>query len=282
MNAVFASIGRMVGRSIPSSRIRGWILRQYYPFVRGKQILKQSGGINYSLDLDEYIDVSVSLGIFEVPVQKALAAYCKPGMVVIDIGANIGAHALPMSQMVLPGGRVYGFEPTKYAYDKLTKNVSLNPQLPIQVFRVALSDHEAESQEIHFRSSWCTNGNRKDTPCTVDFIRLDDWADFHKVDARIAVIKMDVDGNEFPIIAGGEKVILRDRPIFVMEAVGPHFTREDQNPIGWLWKHGWSFFTLDRRHRFSSVEEIGSALPDNDPLMTKSINILAIHEKESA
>jgi FkbM family methyltransferase len=280
MSLVLTRFGRMVGRAIPSSSIRGWILRRYYRLVQGRQVVKEWGGIRYALDLDEGIDVSVSLGIFEVAVQTALAEYCKPGMRVIDIGANIGAHALPMSRLVQPHGIVYAFEPTQYAYDKLAKNVALNLGLPIKTFRVALSDHEEQDREIHFRSSWCTDGGRKDEPCRVDFVRLDDWGLTNSIGGPISLIKMDVDGNEFPIIAGGANLIIRDRPVFVMEAVGPHFDHDEANPFRWLWMHGWRFFTLDRKHRYSSVEEVGSLLPRNDPQMTKSINVLAIHEEK--
>lgn len=51
----------------------------------------------------------------------------------LDIGANIGSHTLPLAQMVGPSGRVYSFEPTDYAFGKQRRNLSLNPELSKRV-----------------------------------------------------------------------------------------------------------------------------------------------------
>ena len=281
MNEIIIRTGKFIGRIAPSSSMRGWILRRYYPFVRGKRVLKTVDGINYSLDLDEVIDVSVSLGIYELAVRRCLARYCKPGMAVLDIGANIGAHALPMAKLVSPAGMVYAFEPSSYAHRKLAENIALNPGLPVAAFRVALSDHDAGNQEINFRSSWRTDGGRKDEPCRVDFIRLDRWMEVYGTNNPIKVIKMDVDGNEYEVIAGGSDTILRDRPVFVMEVVSPHFEKDERNPVRWLWEQGWRFRSLDGRQQFRSIEEIRGLLPENDPQMTRSINVLGIHREQS-
>ncbi len=280
MNKIFIRVAKFIGRMITSSNVRGWILRCYYPLVRGKKVLRTINGINYALDLDEIIDVSVSLGIFEVDVQRCLSRFCKPGMAVLDIGANIGAHALSMGQFVSPAGMVYAFEPTSYAHKKLVENIALNPKLPVMAFRMALSDHDEENQEINFRSSWCTNGGRKDEPCYIDYIRLDHWMEIYGSNCPIKVIKMDVDGNEFPIIIGGAGAILQNCPIFIMEAVGLHFENDARNPILWLWEHGWRFSTLDGKRKFQSIEEMSSLLPRNDLQMTKSINVLGIHQEQ--
>src|SRR5207245_5289961 len=50
----------------------------------------------------------------------------KPGQVVLDIGANIGAHTVPMAQLVGPSGRVLAFEPQRIPFYSLCANVVLN------------------------------------------------------------------------------------------------------------------------------------------------------------
>src|SRR6202166_717331 len=40
-----------------------------------------------------------------------VARWLRPGMTVIDIGANLGAYSLPMARLVGPEGQVFAYEP---------------------------------------------------------------------------------------------------------------------------------------------------------------------------
>ena len=87
------------------------------------------GGVNWRLNLTEGIDFSIYLlGAFEPITVAACARLIKPGDTVLDIGANIGALALPMARMAGPSGKVYCFEPTDYAFKKLTANLGPEPR----------------------------------------------------------------------------------------------------------------------------------------------------------
>src|SRR5688572_13621160 len=66
----------------------------------------------------------------------------RPGMVVVDVGANIGYFSLLASTLVGPTGRVYAFEPDPVNCALLRKNVRLNRVTNIEVIESALSDNE--------------------------------------------------------------------------------------------------------------------------------------------
>ena len=67
-------------------------------------------GIHWQLDLREGIDLAIYLfGCFEYDTVRAYRKLLKPGNTVLDIGANIGAHTLPMARCVYPAGRVVAF-----------------------------------------------------------------------------------------------------------------------------------------------------------------------------
>jgi hypothetical protein len=84
------------------------------------------GGLRWMLDLDEGIDFSIFLlGSFEPDAVRCFEKRIKPGDVVLDIGANIGAHTLRLARLVGSSGRVLAFEPTIYAYAKLRSNLEL-------------------------------------------------------------------------------------------------------------------------------------------------------------
>jgi FkbM family methyltransferase len=256
------------------------MLNAYFKMIRGKQTIAAREGITYSLDLSETIDALIQVGAFECDVQHAIVSLYQPGTIALDIGANVGAHALPLGKTAGNGGAVYAFEPTSYAFAKLAANIALNPTLNIRAYRIALSDRNQRHVEIDFRSSWRTDGSRADGRCVVDFAKLDDWMIENRVGGPISFIKIDVDGNEYPIFIGGRDTLLRDRPVIVMEAVGPHFDSDATNPILWLWRHGWRFFALKSNKKYETIDEIRCQLPVNDPGMTKSINLIARYERQ--
>lgn len=87
--------------------------------------------ITYDLNLSEGIDFGIYLANFyERQTRSALSRLVSPGSLVLDIGANIGAHTLHLAQLVGPLGRVLAFEPTEFAFRKLRRNLDLNPSSP--------------------------------------------------------------------------------------------------------------------------------------------------------
>jgi FkbM family methyltransferase len=231
-------------------------------------------GINYKLDLGEVIDVCIYLNIYEPDMTAAIQELCQPGFTVLDIGANIGAYVLRFAKLIGESGKVYAFEPTDYAYQKLLRNISLNNFKNISAFQIALANQNIEQQEINFRSSWRTDGKRKDAGNRVDFVRLDDWAQSHSVN-NIDLIKLDVDGNEFGVISGGLRLIERCRPIFLMEAVGPHFEDQSKNPFVILRDLNYRFWNMESGEEFTDLNQIKSLFPPNDYEMTVSLNLIA-------
>jgi tRNA G37 N-methylase Trm5 len=86
------------------------------------------GGLTWALDLREGIDFSIFLlGAFERSTVRTLKKLARPESVVFDIGANIGAHTLGLARNVGPAGRVFAFEPADFAFEKLKRNLALNP-----------------------------------------------------------------------------------------------------------------------------------------------------------
>ena len=115
------------------------------------------GGINYELDLSQGIDFAIYLGnIYERQTKAALRQLVSPGSLVLDIGANIGAHTLHLAQLVGPNGRVIAFEPTDYAFRKLGRNLELNPELKSRVTacHCFLTAHDEDRVPQAIYSSW--------------------------------------------------------------------------------------------------------------------------------
>jgi len=205
---------------------------------KSKQVEVRRGGVRWRLDLEEGIDFSIYLlGAFERSTVATLRELVKAGDVVLDIGANIGAHTLGLAKNVGAAGKVYAFEPADFAFQKLLRNLALNPELErrTKASQVMLGSG-AEKPPNGVYASWplekvdsvhpkhrgrfvSTEGAVVDT--------LDGFVAREKV-SRINLIKMDVDGHELPVLQGGRSVLREQRPVIVME-MSPYVHAEEQN-----------------------------------------------------
>jgi hypothetical protein len=137
-------------------------LHEVVRFGRGLAGLPDKGifsrrGITYDLDLAQGIDFAIYLGgMFERTTAVALAGLTEPSSLVLDIGANIGAHTLLLASLVGPNGRVMAFEPTDFAFRKLRRNLDLNPQLAsrVETLRCFLTANDGTSIPSAIYSSW--------------------------------------------------------------------------------------------------------------------------------
>lgn len=184
---------------------------------------------------------------------------------VLDIGANIGAHTLPMAKLVGETGSVYAFEPTVFAIDKLKKNLVLNPQLSerVTVHHVLLSDSAETTEEIGgIPSSWNLSAATETshpqhggsfmalgeaTTCTLDSIV--ESIGIHKID----LIKLDVDGNEWSILSGGTHTFDRHKPDVLMEFAPDYNLKDFEQILGFFKARGYKAYSMGS----------GRALPDD-------------------
>jgi FkbM family methyltransferase len=185
-------------------------------------------GINWRLDLNEGIDLSIYLlGGFEVRTLRSYRQFVHEGDVVLDIGANIGAHTLPLAQLVGAAGRVIALEPTRWAFQKLSANVARNPALAPRVIarQMMVTDNVSGGMPPAIYSSWPLGGHddlHEDhqgrlmpTEGAVS-MTLDQLVEEQKL-TRVDLIKLDVDGNEHAVLRGGAGTLRRFQPPVMLE-----------------------------------------------------------------
>lgn len=200
-------------------------------------VTKKIDGINYELDLREAIDYAMYIeGSREPETSHALKVLCKRGDVVLDIGANVGSHALPMASFVGEEGKVYAFEPVPWAMNRMKRNLELNSFNNIVLEAMALSDTN-EEVEMKFRASFKLGSNSgvgkegkiddswwdECEQVKVRLETLDSYVSIHKI-SRIDLIKLDVDGFEGKVIRGALETLKKFQPIIIME-VAPAWTK---------------------------------------------------------
>lgn len=249
-------------------------------------VVATRGGITWSLELEEAIDLGLwALNMFEPGVTRALARLLKPGDVVVDVGANVGAHALRMAQRVGEQGRVYAFEPTDFGYQKLSKNLALNPELAkrVEPLRVGLTDLKERPLPAMVSASWSLTRPMADihprdlgfgsSTAGARFVPLDRWVTERGV-TRIELVKLDVDGFEVRVLRGALETLRRFKPVIVMEWAPHHFVDPDEpflESIVLLQGLGYSFQSLEGAPLRGTPEELARLVP-RDTL----VNVVAL------
>ena len=200
-------------KTLPLGPFRQQLYRLYRVYVSrqsNRVVDAEIDGVRYRLDLGENIDSTIYFrGAWEPAATMAVKRIVRPGMTVFDVGANIGYFSLLFAQLVGDSGSVIAFEPTTWAFEKLSANIALNAFRNVSAERLALSDvahsREARSEQTAFRASWPVSGPvaRRD-PEVVTFVPLDSYVaqlDIKHVD----LIKIDVDGYELRVPQRGAR-----------------------------------------------------------------------------
>ncbi len=240
-------------------------------------------GIAWQLDLKEGIDFAIFLGLYERSTKMAIRRLVRPGSVVLDIGANIGALTLELARQVGCGGKVFAFEPTSFAHSKLLRNLALNPSLAaiVEAEQLMLATSDDRRTELQIYSSWplvptdklhANHLGRLQTTEGARAISLDTYLVQAKV-SRVDFIKLDVDGYECEVLGGARHCLDRFRPPIVME-LAPYVLRERGASLaqltGILGRSGYRFTRLNGEKVSQDVATLESKIAAGS-----SINVIA-------
>ena len=147
----------------------------------------------------------------EPDVESAFVSLISPGVVVYDIGANIGWFSLLAARR---GARVIAFEPSPANASQVEANAHANRLSNIQVVRAAVSDHNGWAR---FSPDDSLQGVlRDDGSLLVPVITLDSWVAAGWLPAP-DVVKIDVEGSELQVLDGMKAIMGGARPRLVLE-----------------------------------------------------------------
>ncbi len=197
----------------------------HHRLINGKHGLflvnKQDSWISKSLEM--YGEWSEK----EVDIFKQIL---RPGDIVYDVGANIGAFTIFFAKKVTgKGGFVYAFEPQRVLSNTLAANVALNELMNVEVNRVAVGQREGTidvpddidyfpTEGANFGgvslvdTNWTAVGfpTRKTRMITLDSVR--------KKSSRCPrLIKIDVEGMEADVLKGSSSLLRECGTVFYIE-----------------------------------------------------------------
>ena len=152
--------------------------------------------------------------------RRIIARYFPTDGCSVDVGCHKG-EILDLLLARAPHARHYGFEPLPHLYERLARKYARRPN--VEIWNVALSNANGEARFNYVISNPSYSGLRKrqydrsveqDTTITVQTRRLDDVL---PPDARVDLIKIDVEGAELLVLEGAVQTLRRCQPIVVFE-----------------------------------------------------------------
>jgi len=176
------------------------------------------------------IPEAVSLAIyrycfFDEATTMFFLNHVKPGITVFDVGAHFGYFTLLASHLVGQGGAVHSFEPTPGSYSLLKRNAGTRTNVRLNHLAVDASPGTLEFLDYGprfsaFNSLGGPRLSEKDMAhlrprkIQVPAVSLDEYALGRY---RPGFVKIDVEGAEFRILSGMERLIASCRPAIALE-----------------------------------------------------------------
>jgi FkbM family methyltransferase len=162
-------------------------------------------------------------GTYDLPLHRALTRLLRSGMVCFDVGANLGEVALHMARLVGSIGQVWAFEPIPAICDRLRRHVEANGARTVRINELALSDRSgqatiscpAEDTENQGLGSLFSTGTAS-ILLSVATTTLDEFVAAQGI-TRIDLMKVDIQGAEPRLVAGGRRTLERMGPDLLME-----------------------------------------------------------------
>lgn len=141
----------------------------------------------------------------------------RPGDVVVEAGANIGAHTLWFAKATAPDGFVVAFEPQRLAFQTMCANLALNDITNALAYQQACGRERGQlmvpilDPTVQQNFGGLALGAEKDGD-EVPVVPIDEM----KV-PRCRLLKADVEGMELEVLQGAQRLIERCKPALYVE-----------------------------------------------------------------
>lgn len=210
-----------------------WLNKKAIRFKQNKMVCYSGDTISTSINLNgvyEKRDLDIIFEFFES---------CKIKMndqIALDIGANIGNHSIYFKKYFK---KVIAFEPIIKTFNILKLNVSNYKNIEIKNFGLSSSNGTfyMETNKTNIGGSRIVKDNTNSGE-SFDFFVLDDL----KIEGNVGLIKIDVEGHEYEVLKGSEKLIKNNYPIILFELNKNDFVNGKSLVYDLLKEYGYSSF----------------------------------------
>lgn len=231
-----------VARNRLTARVARFVTDHVYADTEGDYRVLLGAGRGLRLRINARTQTALIYGTYEREIIARLVTHAAPGTVFWDIGANIGYFSCIIAR--LAGTRVIAVEPNPENVVRLERSASLN-DLDITVVESALGDTERAGILTGHASP--SMGRL----ATVGEDGVEDGLDVNvaTIDSLVGrglppptLMKIDVEGAEAEVLAGGFSTIASFKPAILVEIHHPRAWKECRRLLE---KNGYEIYTLD-------------------------------------
>jgi len=164
--------------------------------------------------------------VFERHELELIARFLKPGMRMVDVGANIGLYSILGSRRVGDQGRIWAFEPSRESYGRLLRNLQLNDCRCVQPISAALCESPNILTTLTSDPGY-GDAYRYLLPAATDHVgktasnevvratTLDACANEYGI-KQIDLIKIDVEGGEHRVLLGARETLAANHDVKIV------------------------------------------------------------------
>jgi FkbM family methyltransferase len=170
---------------------------------------------------DRYVGQALEhYGEFSAQEGDFLIRLVRSGDLVVEVGANIGAHTVGLARRVGAAGRVVAFEPQRACYALLQSQLALNRLHNVHAYHLALGQRPGELWVP--ATQYSETGNfggiaLTDVPQEHGEKVGVGTLDAHFPSEKVALLKIDVEGMEREVLEGGLGLLKRAQPLLYVE-----------------------------------------------------------------
>jgi len=221
-----------------------------------------AGGLaGVPLMLDLQTEKDYWLGTYEPELQEIIRRLVQPGMVVYDVGANIGYVSLLFARAVGEKGQVYAFEALPGNVERIRANLALNPWARVTPVGMAVVD-AARPVEFLTHASGAMgkaagSAGRQDQSygehVQVAGTSLDEFI-YTQGGPLPQVVKIDIEGGEVLALPGMRRLLREGRPLVLLELHGPESARAAWDELNVA---HFRLFQMENGEAIHSLDELG-------------------------
>jgi FkbM family methyltransferase len=176
-------------------------------------------------------------GHWELWITKIFCDLLRPGMTVVDVGANFGYYTLLAAAGVHLESHVHAIEADPHNFEILEKNVELNGyQNIVKTYHYAALNERREVTLRQFRNHFGSNGIFSDPadPRVAGSVQVRGAPLDELIQTPVDLVKIDAEGSEPLIFDGMQEMIRRSPRIQILMEFCPGMIRATVDPREFL------------------------------------------------
>jgi len=178
---------------------------------------------------DLYVGRSLALyGEFSEWEAEVFRHFVRPGDMVVEAGANIGAHTVLLARLAGPDGAVLAFEPQPVLFQVLCANLALNQITTVVAEQKGLARRAGFAHIPNLDYGAQGNFGGLSLELVQDGVKVPlGMLDAYRLN-RCDFLKIDVEGMELQVLEGGADTVHRLRPVLYVENDRPEKSHDLQ------------------------------------------------------